>query len=115
VARDAGEALGVGAHLVELRRTRIGDHHVDDAVPPDRIDDGDALRAALQPALAAVRHLPRIDVDDADAEHLRHGSVLRNHDDAGAGPLALVHRGRLLAIGEQVETGIQPRKVLAGD
>ena len=25
LARDAGEALGVGAHLTALRRTRVGD------------------------------------------------------------------------------------------
>jgi len=32
IARDLGEALGVGGYLVELRRTRIGEFHVRDAV-----------------------------------------------------------------------------------
>ena len=32
LARDFGEALGVGAYLSELRRTRIGDHSVDNAM-----------------------------------------------------------------------------------
>lgn len=32
LARDIGEALGSGAHLTELRRTRVGDFHVDDAL-----------------------------------------------------------------------------------
>ncbi len=31
IANDMGEKLGVGAHLVELRRTGVGDIHVDDA------------------------------------------------------------------------------------
>ncbi|MBL3658484.1 tRNA pseudouridine(55) synthase TruB [Fulvivirga sediminis] len=31
IAHDFGQALGVGAHLSELRRTRIGDFSVDDA------------------------------------------------------------------------------------
>ncbi len=31
LARDFGEKLGTGAYLSELRRTRIGDHSVDDA------------------------------------------------------------------------------------
>lgn len=33
LARDIGEALEVGAHLTELRRTRIGAYDVADAVP----------------------------------------------------------------------------------
>ena len=36
IARDVGEALGVGGHLRELRRTRIGPHDVARAVPMDR-------------------------------------------------------------------------------
>lgn len=35
LVRDFGEKLGVGAHLVELRRVRIGDYHVDQALQMD--------------------------------------------------------------------------------
>ena len=31
IARDIGQYLEVGAYLKELRRTRIGDYHVNDA------------------------------------------------------------------------------------
>lgn len=34
LARDFGEMLGTGAHLAALRRTRIGEKHVDDAIDP---------------------------------------------------------------------------------
>ena len=34
LARDLGQMLGTGAHLASLRRTRIGDKHVDEAVEP---------------------------------------------------------------------------------
>lgn len=34
LAHDFGQALGCGAYLQELRRTRIGDFNVDDAVTP---------------------------------------------------------------------------------
>jgi tRNA pseudouridine55 synthase len=37
IARDFGERLGVGAYLTDLRRTRIGGFHVDDAVPPEAV------------------------------------------------------------------------------
>ncbi len=32
LARDIGEALGVGGYLANLRRTRIGDYNLDDAI-----------------------------------------------------------------------------------
>ena len=32
LARDIGEALNTGAHLVGLKRTRIGDYHLEDAL-----------------------------------------------------------------------------------
>jgi tRNA pseudouridine55 synthase len=38
LARDVGEALGVGAHLTALRREAIGEYHVDDAWTPDRLE-----------------------------------------------------------------------------
>jgi tRNA pseudouridine55 synthase len=34
LARDLGQQLGTGAFLAALRRTRIGDKHVDDAIEP---------------------------------------------------------------------------------
>ncbi len=40
IARDLGEKLGCGAHLISLRRTAIGDHQVDDAVSPQSFVDG---------------------------------------------------------------------------
>ncbi len=38
LAHDLGALLGVGAHLVVLRRTKIGEHSVEDAVSPDHFD-----------------------------------------------------------------------------
>lgn len=37
LARDIGEALGSGAHLTALRRTRVGDVTIDDCLPVDRV------------------------------------------------------------------------------
>lgn len=37
LARDIGAALGSGAHLTALRRTRIGDFTLADCLPPDRV------------------------------------------------------------------------------
>lgn len=37
LARDIGEALGSGAHLTALRRTRVGSIGLDSCLPPDRV------------------------------------------------------------------------------
>lgn len=36
LARDLGEALDSGAHLIALKRTRVGEYRIDDCVSPDR-------------------------------------------------------------------------------
>ena len=38
LARDIGEALGSGAHLLSLRRTRVGEVRVEDCFQPDRFE-----------------------------------------------------------------------------
>jgi tRNA pseudouridine55 synthase len=40
IARDFGLALGSGAHLTKLCRTRIGDFHLKDAVSPIQFSEG---------------------------------------------------------------------------
>ena len=50
IGRDLGEALSVGGYLTQLRRTRIGDFRVEDAVSLDRLTAHDAAVAAfIQP------------------------------------------------------------------
>ncbi len=48
LARDVGEALDVGGHLAELRRTRVGPFDAADAVRPDELT-ADGLVARLLP------------------------------------------------------------------
>ena len=38
IARDLGEALGVGGYLTQLRRTRIGSYNVSAAATLERIE-----------------------------------------------------------------------------
>lgn len=113
IARDAGELLGVGAHLRTLRRTRVGPHPVERAVPLDLLDDVDRVRAAMLSPLEAVAHLPRAIVDDPGIAALRHGRALAAGADIPANqPVALATEdGALLAIGERNGDVLQPRKV----
>lgn len=115
IARDAGERLGVGAHLTRLRRTEVGRFAVGDALPLDALADPAVVRAALLSPGEAVRHLPRVVVDAEGVRALGHGRPVPAPSDTPQGvPVALVSPGgELLAIGERSGALVQPRKVLA--
>ena len=49
LAHDAGRALGVGAHLIQLRRTRIGPFSIAQATPLQTILDSPSLAPFLLP------------------------------------------------------------------
>ncbi|MGD9382131.1 MAG: RNA-guided pseudouridylation complex pseudouridine synthase subunit Cbf5 [Candidatus Thorarchaeota archaeon] len=84
---DIGEALGVGGHMRELRRTRVGpfreDEHLcslydlKDAYEFWK-DDGDEadLRKFVLPIEFALSHLPSISVRDSAVDAICHGANL---------------------------------------
>jgi tRNA pseudouridine55 synthase len=114
LARDVGEALGVGAHLVALRRTRVGAHRVEDAVPGDFREPIPA--GSWITPLDALGGWTRLEVDEAEAARICHGQSLSTVGDGdpegpAPGPVALHFRGHLLSVAH-VEGGvIRPEKV----
>lgn len=115
LAADVGERLGVGAHLVALRRLGSGRFTLEDAVS---LDDAvsraaeDRLDEVLVDLAAAVGDLPRAQLDDAGARALGFGQSLR--ETGHAGPVAAVDpRGRLVAILEDVGGRARPAAVFA--
>ncbi len=84
LARDLGTALGVGGHLTALRRSRVGDFDVADAVTVDGLVE----TAMLTPAAAAVRVLDALPVSAPDGRDLRHGKRLVGQADRLIGSLA---------------------------
>jgi tRNA pseudouridine55 synthase len=115
IARDVGNALGVGGHLRALRRTKVGPHSVDRAVPLDALGDAERVRAAMLLPLEAVSHLARVTVDEAGAAALAHGRAVAAAEDVPSGePIVLASStGELLAIGERDGGVVRPRKVFA--
>ncbi|WP_336645251.1 tRNA pseudouridine(55) synthase TruB [Microbacterium sp. USHLN186] len=77
LARDLGDALGVGGHLTGLRRTRVGGFDVADAVGLDQL----AAAQPLSPAAAAARTMPVLEVTPEEARDLRHGKRLHGQAD----------------------------------
>ena len=120
LCHDIGEALGCGAHMAELRRTRSGpfNERNDDLVNLHDltdayhfwVEDGDEsyLRNAIKPMEVAADHLPQIFIKDSAVEAICQGAKL------AAGGISMlskgIKRGDLVAIkslkGELVASGI---------
>lgn len=73
LARDLGDALGVGGHLTMLRRTRIGRYTLQHANELDSLEPSTPL---LSMAEAARLSFPVVDVDEAAARDVGFGRAL---------------------------------------
>jgi len=111
IARDTGIELGCGAHLVELRRTAIGPHRVQCAVPVDRLEDAALVKRAWVTPAHALAHLPAVDIDADQARSLAQGRAITVPPGTGAGVAAALEHGELVAVGEVVGDALRPRKV----
>jgi tRNA pseudouridine55 synthase len=98
IARDVGERLGVGGHLVALRRTAVGPYALDTTRTLEQLEDD---LVVLPIGDAARQSFPDLDLDEAQAEDVRFGRKLTltlGHD----GPVALfAPDGTFLALYEQ--------------
>lgn len=114
LAEDIGRALGGGAHLVRLRRVSVGPYTLDDAVPLEQVAPERAL-----PVADAVRHLPRLAVDEERAADIAVGKVLARPaldiavDDDAEHWAVFGPAGNLLAVYEPFRDGtVKPSLVI---
>jgi len=111
IARDVGGQLGLGAHLVALRRESIGTLQVDDALLLDDIDGP----ASLLPPLAVLGQLPRVELDEAARVFVQHGRAIGQGAGGAEGAnVALVQGQQLVAVAEVRGEQLQPVVVLCG-
>lgn len=75
LARDVGVALGVGGHLIALRRTRVGRYGLDEARTLDDLAERPQLSYSLD--TACLVGFPRRDLNPEETEGARHGRPLR--------------------------------------
>jgi tRNA pseudouridine55 synthase len=94
LARDLGEALGTGAHLVSLRRVASGAFHEGEAVSWDDVPRRG--REALVPMAALLPDLPSVTVTEEGHQALRHGRDLPGLLLAGGFPASPGERLRVL-------------------
>lgn len=117
---DLGRALGCGAHLTALRRTRSGAFGLDRALPLDGLGVEAAQRALVTPA-EALAHVPALTVPPERVRDVQSGKLLPwsafgvEAPPVADGPVRLVlGDGTLLALvtagpeASMVEPGVAP-------
>jgi tRNA pseudouridine55 synthase len=76
LAEDFGKRLNTGAHLVELRRTRVGDLLVDHAQTVTQVKEAfaeESLGRILYPPDDVLARLPFLDLSDEEVSGVRNG------------------------------------------
>ncbi len=125
IAHELGARLGCGGHLSALRRTRVGDFAIEDAVRLDAFEEMDETARSRPPhaiPLAGIPFpFPRMTVASLEAWKIRRGqSVPARVEGPDGGWVSLLSAdGELLALGQITPIGtgriamIRPRIVLA--
>lgn len=127
LARDLGAALGVGGHLVALRRTRVGGMGLDQAHTMEQLhtarahgtarDDPDALPGMsglplVSLAEAARASMPHVELDAQEAHRVSNGVRIPSTQPGRVGPVAAFGPdGALVAILDESESRVLPEVV----
>lgn len=114
LADDIGGALGGRAHLVALRRTRIGSLLVDDASAMEAlVEDNGRIPEAIISLSDGLADLAHVTVDDDLGRRISHGSVLSVADLPISGSTAILDGGgNLLAVYGSEGQDVRPEVVM---
>jgi tRNA pseudouridine55 synthase len=107
LAEDLGKTLGLGAHLVELRRMRAGLFSVEEAITLEELAElaaSESLARVLISPNDALSHLPSIELPEDQARRILKGIDLRIDLDEAAwsdgDSVRMTSRGELIAVGK---------------
>jgi tRNA pseudouridine55 synthase len=110
LAHDVGAALGVGGHLSELRRTRIGSFRVEDAVTLGALDkslqDGEPIASSWIPFDQIPLPFGEVTADPQQEHRISHGQTVLVRELAGeeGDRVKLINRRQeFIAVGTVVE------------
>jgi tRNA pseudouridine55 synthase len=123
LAEDFGKRLGVGAHLAELRRTRVGKLTLANAVALEQVSTlfaEQGLGTILLNPNVALSELPFVHLSAEDERRVRHGMEVAVENvgwNNGDRVRMCDAHGELLAMGEfnDQRRSLQPRVVFAED
>lgn len=119
LAHDLGQALGCGAHLASLRRTRSGSFSLEGAVSAETLaTSAEGTRASILPMASLLPDLPLATVTPEGLDRVQHGRELTPTHVTGPLPGAARHcrladpAGALVAVGQTRGGFLHPVVVL---
>jgi tRNA pseudouridine55 synthase len=123
LAEDFGKRLYVGAHLAELRRTRVGDFPITRAITLDELKihfAEESIGAVLLPLSAALSRLPFVHLSGEDVRRANHGREVRVAESRWAdGEKVTMYDAdeQVIAVGQYDSNAksLRPRVVLTGE
>jgi tRNA pseudouridine55 synthase len=120
LAESVGAALGTGAHLSALRRTRAGEFRISQALDLEELRQrAEAGREFLLPLEAALPHLPSAHLRAEEARRVRHGAAVPSPLVQGDGAHVRVfdEGGALVAVAvyDAAAGLLRPRVMLAAE
>ena len=114
LAADIGQALGCGAHLAGLRRTRVGHLDLNAAVTLPQLEALDEMgrTGCLRPVDALLLSLPVATLQGEAAERFRHGNPVDLPAGLG-GKIRVYVDGTLIGVGESATDGrLWPKRLV---
>lgn len=119
LAADLGEALGCGAAVERLERSRVGPFGLEAALAASELASAptDTVWARVLPPEAALAGWPVVRLDPRAVNAFRHGQSVDATPSAPGGRLVAVHEaaGGLLGIGEVIDGRVKPARILHAD
>jgi tRNA pseudouridine55 synthase len=123
LAEDFGKRFSVGAHLAELRRTRVGDLKIDQAITLEQLKvhfGEESLGTVLLPSGVALSRLPFVHLSAEDVIRANHGREVKVEESGwvdGENVKMCDAEEQLIAVGQYDATArrLHPRVVLAGE
>jgi tRNA pseudouridine55 synthase len=122
LAEDFGKRLYVGAHLAELRRTRVGDFQLAQAITLDQLKlhfAEESLGTVMLPPNAALSRLPFVHLSDEDVRRANNGRevTVTGYNWADGENIKMCDaQEQLIAVGQYDANSksVHPRVVLGG-
>ncbi|MCG2709718.1 MAG: tRNA pseudouridine(55) synthase TruB [Thermodesulfovibrionales bacterium] len=110
---DIGTALGIGAHVVELKRTKIGDFMLNDSAAFDELPHKEKSVCSID---ASLSHLKDIILSSSDFIRMANGAMItsENLPELPADSYLRLKNpdGKLFAIGKSTGSGIKIERLL---
>ena len=104
IGRDLAATLGTTAVMESLVRTAVGPFGIEAALPLDAVGP-DTVRAALLPPLAAVAHLPRVNLEGETLDRVVRGGFIEGDLSTADAVAACDAAGALVGVLQRHATG----------